>query len=406
MPKKGGATSVLLMTVVFAIAFIWAPAGSDSSPVPKGAGQKPATAVGERSMETANHPGMGLGALPLVDACETRSISAENPTGEKSGGAREVPDKEHPASELGKGMKVRPCIPLPAGSTTALAEIEGPATIQHIWITADPKAYRDCILRFYWDGEELPSVEAPLGDFFACGHGLRTEVSSLPVAVNPSGGFNSYWPMPFRRKAKITVENQRWEAIGGFFYQITYALGPVPDDAAYFHAQWRRSVTRRDWPGHVILDNVNGQGHYVGTYIAWTQLSNGWWGEGEVKFYIDGDDEYPTICGTGTEDYFGGAWGFHGSDGREESFSTPFLGLPLVRQERNEVPKYGLYRWHVMDPIRFKRDLRVTIQALGWWPNGKFQPLVDDIASVAYWYQTEPHAEFPAMPSLEKRWPR
>jgi len=272
--------------------------------------------------------------------------------------------------------------------------------IQHIWMTVDPKAYRDTILRFYWDGETNPSVEVPLGDFYAMGHGIRYKVDSLMVAVNPSGGFNSYWPMPFRKKARITIENQRPETIGGFFYQITYALEEVPQNAAYFHAQWRRSMTTRKNPEHVLVDGIEGQGHYVGTFIAWEQLSNGWWGEGEMKFYIDGDDQNPTICGTGTEDYFGGAWGFG------DTFSAPFVGYPLHRKKEGEIPKHALYRWHVPDPIRFKKNLRVTIQALGWWPDGKFQPLTDDLATVAYWYQLPPHKPFPAIPSRPERFPR
>jgi len=291
---------------------------------------------------------LGLGSLPLLCDAKSRSISAENPAGEVGGGAKEVPDAANPASRLGTGWKVRPCITLPKTSTTTLAEIEGPGTITHIWITVHPKAYRDCVLRFFWDGEDMPSVEVPLGDFFANGHRLRYNVTSLPVAVNPSGGFNCYWPMPFRESCKITIENQRWSDIEGFFYQISYELRDVAKEAAYFHAQWRRSVTDRAKPEHVILDSVKGRGHYVGTFIAWTQLANGWWGEGEIKFFMDGDTEYPTICGTGTEDYFGGAWCFG------ETYSTAFLGYPLCRKEPGEVPKHGAYRWHVMDPIRFR----------------------------------------------------
>lgn len=344
---------------------------------------------------------MGLGALPKLSKAKTRSICAENPKGEKGAGAQAVPPPQgHAASDLGQGWKVRPCITLPATSTTVLAEIEGPGVIQHIWITVDPKAYRDCILRFYWDDEESPSVEVPLGDFFANTHGMRYNVNSLPVAVNPSGGFNCYWPMPFKKSAKVAIENERWEDIPGFFYQITYALTDVADDVGYFHAQWRRSVTDRAKPEHVILDGVVGQGHYVGTAIGWSQLSDGWWGEGEIKFYIDDDDRFPTICGTGTEDYFGGAWCFG------DTYSTPFLGYPLWRREPGQIPKHGLYRWHILDPIRFEKNLKVTIQALGWWPNGRYQPLADDIASVAYWYQTEPHGKFPEMPALEQRFTR
>ncbi len=341
----------------------------------------------------------GLGGVPFLADARTRSICAENPKGEKGAGAQEVP--EGGAAEwLGKGWKVRPCITVKAGETVTLADIEGSGIIQHIWITVTEKAYRDCILRMYWDGEESPSVEVPVGDLFCCGHGLRTKINSLPIAVNPSGGFNSYWPMPFRKGARITVENQRWEDIGGFFYQIDYAQTRVPAEAAYFHAQWRRAMGTRECPEHVILEGLKGQGQYVGTYLAWTQLSDGWWGEGEIKFFIDGDGEHPTVCGTGTEDYFGGAWGFG------DTFSTAFLGYPLWQREPGQVPKHGLYRWHIMDPIRFDEDLKVTMQELGWWPNGKFQPLTDDICSTGYWYQLEPHAPFPELPAAHERWSR
>jgi len=332
---------------------------------------------------------------------ETRSISAENSEGAKGGGAKADPAGEGPARELGRGWKVRPCITLPAESTTSLAEIDGPGVIQHIWMTTRQQAYRDCVLRIFWDGEDSPSVEVPLGDFFCNGHGLRCNINSLPVAVNPSGGFNCYWPMPFNEGARITIESQHPEPIDGFFYQITYALGEIPENSAYFHAQWRRSVTTRELPEHTIIDGVKGRGQYVGTYLAWTQFSDGWWGEGEVKFYIDGDEKFPTICGTGTEDYFGGAWGFAG-----ETYSTAFLGYPLYHREEGKVPKHGLYRWHIMDPIRFNEDLRVTIQALGWWPDGVYEPLTDDICSVAYWYQHEPHAAFPQLPARRQRHPR
>jgi len=345
-------------------------------------------------------PNFGLGTIALLSHADSRSISAENPRGEKGAGAKAIADEFNAASELGQGWKVRPCITLEKNSLTTLAEIQGPGTIRHIWLTVDAKAYRNCIIRFYWDGEATPSVETPLGDLFCNGHALRCKINSLPIAVNPSGGFNSYWPMPFRKSAKITIENQMHEEIRGFFYQFDYSLGEIPENAAYFHAQWRRENCVKFKHEFTILDGVKGEGHYVGTYMAWTQLSNGWWGEGEIKFYIDGDDKFPTICGTGTEDYFGGAWGFG------DTYSTPFLGYPLWYKKENEVIKHGLYRWHIMDPIRFKEDLRVTIQDLGWNERAKLFPLTDDIGSVAYWYQTEPHAEFPEMLPVHERWSR
>jgi hypothetical protein len=342
----------------------------------------------------------GLSNLPLMRHAETRSISAENPTGEKGGGARATPGVNSPASQLGEGWKARPAIEVPGHQTVTLAAAKGPGAIEHLWMTVDPKFYRDCVLRFYWDDESTPSVEVPLGDFFAEGHGANYPVNSLPVTVNPTGGLNAYWPMPFRRSMKITLENQSPDKVSAFFYQITYSLEPIPANAAYFHAQWRRSSGTREHPQHVLLDGVQGRGQYVGTFLAWEQLSNGWWGEGEMKFYMDGDEKYPTINGTGTEDYFGGAWGFGAT------YSGAFSGYPYFAKDPGSIPKHALYRWHVPDPIRFNRDLKVTIQELGWWPNGKFQPLTDDIASVAYWYQTEPHRPFPPLPAREQRFPR
>lgn len=339
--------------------------------------------------------------LPLLTDAETRSICAENPEGEKGGGATAV-------NHLGEGWKGRPCITLPDDRTTELAAIDGPGIIQHIWFTVTddgPRGrtvLRDLVLRFYWDGEDRPSVEVPLGDFFANGHAMRCDVNSLPVAVNPNGGMNCYWPMPFEDSARITVTNRHGEEVGGFFYQITYSLTDLPDGAARLHAQWRRENPVTYHEEYTILDSVKGRGHYVGTYLAWAQLSNGWWGEGEIKFYIDGDSEHPTICGTGTEDYVGGAWGFGG-----RTYSTPFLGYPLHHAEPGRIIKHGLYRWHVPDPIRFKSDLRVTIQDLGFTPQPTgYEPLTDDISSVAYWYQTEPHARFPDLPSAKECWPR
>ena len=347
------------------------------------------------------NPVNSLGSVPFITDAETRSISAENPDGSRAGGAKAEPDEKNPARWLGKPWKVRPCIELPPTSTTTLAAIEGPGVIQHIWITVDPVAYRDCVLRMFWDGSDEPNVEVPLGDFFCNGYRQRVNINAIPINVNPLGGFNSYWPMPFQKSAKIDIVNERDESVHGFFYQITYSLESVPTEAAYFHAQWRRSDTTRDYPEHVILQDVKGRGQFVGTYLAWTQMSDGWWGEGEVKFFLDGDSEYPTICGTGTEDYFGGAWGFG-----NETYSAPYLGYPFQQDDQGSVPKHGLYRFHVMDPIRFKEDLRVTVQALGWWPGGVFQPLTDDIASVAYWYQTLPHTPFPELPSMRERFTR
>jgi hypothetical protein len=353
-----------------------------------------------------NGLGMHLGNLSRLSSAVTRSISAENPAGAKGQGGMAVEGTGAVvARELGQGWKISPSIHIGGESTVLLADIDGPGAIQHIWLTVNPLAWRQLVLRMYWDGEETPSVEVPLGDFFCNGWCVRCNVNSLPVAVNPAGGFNSYWEMPFRKHARITVENLSPDEVRGFYYQVDYTLTDVPEDRAYFHAQWRRSNPLPYKEVHTLLEGVRGQGHYVGTYIAWGVNNNGWWGEGEFKVYMDGDTDWPTICGTGTEDYFGGAWNFEHPKGEYGVFSTPYLGLPQVIKPDGlyqSQQRFGLYRWHVMDPIRFQQDLRVTIQALGWRVTTKgeprYLPLQDDIASTAFWYQAEPHAPFPALP--------
>ncbi len=345
---------------------------------------------------------MNLGNLSRLSRAVTRSISAENKTGEKGGGGAATNGTgAEAARELGQGWKVSPSIHIPPGATVTLAAIEQPGAIQHIWMTVAPRWWRSLILRCYWDNEPAPSVEVPLGDFFCNGWCVRCNVNSLAVAVNPAGGFNSYWEMPFRKSAQVTLENLAPEEIRNVFYQVTYTLTDVPDDAAYLHAQWRRSNPLPYQQVHTLLDGVSGWGHYVGTYMAWGVNNAGWWGEGEIKFYLDGDEDYPTICGTGTEDYFGGAWNFEHPPGKYGVYSTPFLGLPQVITPDGlyqSQQRFGMYRWHIMDPVRFASDLRVTIQALGWRSENRYLPLQDDIASTAFWYQAEPHAPFPPLP--------
>ncbi len=350
---------------------------------------------------------MSLGNLSRLSNARTRSISPENFTGEKGqGGTATEGTGKHASRELGQGWKVSPSVRVKAKQTFTMAEIEGPGAIQQIWLTPTGH-WRFLVLRMYWDGETEPSVEVPVGDFFACGWNQYAQVTSLPVCVNPGSAFNCYWVMPFRKSAKITVENvaDRDETV---YYQINYTLTDVPDDEAYFHAQFRRANPLPYKDVYTIVDGIQGKGQYVGTYMAWQVNNNGWWGEGEIKFYMDGDAPFPTICGTGTEDYFCGSYGFHavGADGvrRYQEYTTPYAGMPQVIRpdgldKANQ--RFGLYRWHVMDPVRFEKDLKVTIQALGWRSEGRYLPLQDDIASVAYWYQTEPHAPFPKLPSKD-----
>ncbi len=260
----------------------------------------------------------------------------------------------------------------------------------------DHKRTRDLILRIYWDGADTPGVETPLGDFFCNGWKKNVSIQALPINVNSSGGLNCYFPMPFRKHARVTLENRSPGDVAEFYYTINYALTDIPDDEAYFHAQFRRANPLPYKQEYVILDGIEGKGHYVGVYMAWQQNSEGWWGEGEFKAFLDGDGEFPTFCGTGTEDYFGGAWCF-GSN-----YSAPFLGYPLGESDRRPGNRHGLYRFHVLDPIRFEKDIRLTMQALGWRSWGRFLPLQDDISSVAYWYQTHPAKPFPPLPSFDE----
>jgi len=344
---------------------------------------------------------MSLGSLSRLSRAQSRSISPENFDGAKGAGGMAIEGTGSVcARDLGKGWKISPSVRIEPGRVFEMANIAGPGAIQQIWMTPTG-VWRQTILRFYWDREETPSVECPVGDFFGMGWGEYAHLNSLPVCVNPGSAFNCYWEMPFRRQCRITVENLAAETMV-LYYQVNYTLTEVPDDAAYFHAQWRRSNPLKQGEVHTLLDGVKGQGHYVGTCLAWQVNNTGWWGEGEIKFYLDGD-EWPTICGTGTEDYFCGSYNFD-RDGQYTVFSTPYSGLHQVIEPDGAYrsqQRFGMYRWHIMDPVRFQQDLRVTIQALGWRSGGRYLPLQDDIASTAFWYQREPHGVFPALPDRD-----
>jgi Protein of unknown function (DUF2961) len=332
----------------------------------------------------------------------TWSVSPENPTGGKgAGGMATVGTGAGAARDLGRGWKVSPSIDLPTGTTATLADLDGPGIIQHIWLTTDRSRLRELVLRLFWDGEETPSVEVPLGDFFCNGWpGQLALVNSAVIVVAPAGGLNSYWPMPFRQHARITLQNVSGAGVP-LYYQISYARREIPEQAGYLHAAWRRANPLGAPAVHTLLEGARGAGRYVGTYLAIEPNAPGWWGEGEFKFYLDGDEEFPTLCGTGTEDYFGGAWNFDLA-ARYVPYSTPYLGLPQVLpvdQIYQPGQRFGMYRWHLPDPIEFERELRVTVQALGWQSGGRYLPLERaDIASTAFWYQAEPHAPRDPLP--------
>ena len=357
-------------------------------------------------MTPFNGLNMHLGNLSLLSNAQTRSISAENFTGEKgqAGMATEGTGADA-ARDLGLTWKVSPSIHVQPLQTVTLAEIAGPGAIQQIWLTPTGN-WRFQILRFFWDDQTAPSVECPVGDFFAMGWGKYAQLSSLPVCVNPGSAFNCYWEMPFRKRCRITLENLSDE-VTTLYYQVNYALTDVPDAAACFHAQFRRTNPLPYGEVYTILDGVRGRGHYVGTAMHWGSNNRGWWGEGEVKFFLDGDGEFPTICGTGTEDYFCGSYNF--DVGKEEGgyreFTTPHAGLhQVIRPDGrySSQQRFAMYRWHIADPVRFEADLRVTCQALGWRAGPRYLPLQDDIASVAYWYQALPTKAFPKLPVRDR----
>ncbi|MEM9882002.1 MAG: glycoside hydrolase family 172 protein [Planctomycetota bacterium] len=363
-----------------------------------------------------------LSTIHRLSDAESRSISPENPDGRRAGGGRHVDPSHEPSSELGRGWKVRPCVEIGPGQSLDLADIAGPGVIQSVWMTMRGKP-RLAILRANWDGQPHPSVECPLADFFASAYGTPQRfvpVVSRAVCVNPGSAYNAYWPMPFREHARLTLTNLD-DAPLTLYFQINYTLTGVPDDAAYFHATFRRVNPLPKGEVVTLLDGVEGRGQYVGTYLAWALNHDRWWGEGEVKFYLDDDVDpahsdgravagstgFPTICGTGTEDYFGGSYNFEDkAERRYRTYCTPYAGLPdVVRPDglyRSQM-RFGMYRWHLPDPVRFRERIKVTVQALGWKPGGRrYLQRRDDIASVAYWYQTLPSLPLGTLPSRDE----
>jgi len=363
------------------------------------------------SQSVFNGLDMNMGNLYRLSDALTRSISPENFTGKKGeAGMANPADKDIPntanafraARDLGQGWKVNPFVRINPGETFTMAVIEGPGAIQHIWMTPTGN-WRFSIIRIYWDDETEPSVECPVGDFFGMGWCEYAPLTSLAICVNPGSAFNCYWPMPFRKKCRITMENVNDKDPMTLYYQIDYTLTQVPADAAYFHVQFRRTNPNTT-SDYTIVDNIGGKGHFVGVYLAWGVNNNGWWGEGEIKFFMDGDTKFPTICGTGTEDYFCGSYNFD-RGGQYKEFCTPYAGLvQVIRPDGTykSQQRFGLYRWHIMDPVRFNKDLKITIQDLGWRHDGRYLPQQSDISSACFWYQSEPHAKFPKFPAWQQ----
>ncbi|MCC6144750.1 MAG: DUF2961 domain-containing protein [Candidatus Hydrogenedentes bacterium] len=288
--------------------------------------------------------------------------------------------------------------PIPAGETLTIADLEGPGMITHIWNTIAPgeRGYAKLVVvRMYWDGEETPSVEAPLGDFFVIGHGEEAPMESLPVVVSSDGrARNCYWPMPFGTSARITITNEGKAPVAAFFWYVDWTkLESLPENTAYFHAHYRQEYPAVSGRNYKIAD-IDGRGHYVGTVLNVRQHLESWFGEGDDFFFIDGETE-PRLRGTGTEDFFCDAWGFR-------QFSTPYYGVPVWGNFK-PMSNITAYRWHLTDPVNFRESLRVEIEHKGVTFNDDgsvksgFEERSDDFASVAYWYQTEPHKPFAPM---------
>jgi hypothetical protein len=288
----------------------------------------------------------------------------------------------------------RDSIVIEPGRTAVLAEIDGPAAIHHIWTTiaAEPFYGRKIVLRIYWDDEKSPSVEAPIGDFFGVGHGLNRSFASLPITCSSEGrARNCYWYMPFRRSCRITVKNEGTRAVDAFYYYIDYReLTDLPAEAAYFHAQYRQEFPPAEGRDYRILE-AEGAGHYVGCSLSVLQRAMGWWGEGDDRIRVDGEPK-PSLHGTGSEDYFSDAWGM-----REGQ--SPFYGCPLQEEDFQAGSKATVYRFHIPDPVPFKKSIDVTIE------HGHANDRHDFVSSVAYWYQAEPHRAFAAFPAAAERLP-
>jgi len=307
---------------------------------------------------------------------------------------------------------------LPAGETLTLLEEPGPGVVTHIWITiASPENYhlKKLVLRMYWDNEPTPSVETTIGDFFGLGLGDYFTYQSLPLAVGSANALNSFFPMPFRKNAKITVSNEGKLPVDNFYFNIDFRAyqKPLPDDILYFHAQYRQATPNHGWtnqwnsngdpqvdkrPNLTGEDNyvwmeATGRGHYVGVTMSVLQNQDEWWGEGDDMFFIDGE-KLPSINGTGSEDYFLGAWDFG-----TQPFSYALFGAPVKGDERAG-SRSSVYRFHLDSPITFTKSLRATIE------HGHANHRSDNYFSVAYWYQTEPHGTFPTLPPVDQRIPK
>jgi len=359
---------------------------------------------------------MRLPLLALLAACFTAATFAQSPIAQPDL-TRQQTYTLHRASSTdptGANADFRSIAP---GATLTVLDADGPGMVSHLWFTiatGEPYHLKRIVLRIYWDGEKDPSVEAPIGDFFGLGLGIYHNWQSEMLSVGSDKSLNCFFPMPFRHHARITVTNEGKQRVGSFYYNIDYRTytQPLPDDTLYFHAEYRQAQPNRGWTNNWISngdplvnkktnldgkDNyvwmeAKGHGQYVGVTMSVLQNQDGWWGEGDDMFFIDGD-KTPSIVGTGSEDYFLGAWDFGG-----KPFSYRLYGAPIVGDELAG-SRSSVYRFHLDSPIPFTKSFKATIE------HGNANDRSDNYYSVAYWYQAEPHEPFPPLPPVEERLP-
>jgi hypothetical protein len=294
------------------------------------------------------------------------------------------------------------------GATATLLDVKGPGVITHIWFTinsSDRMHLKNLILRAWWDGESSPSIEAPIGDFFGLNLGEYFVYQSALLSVAPIKALNAYFQMPFDSAARVTITNEGKVRTDNLYFAIDYTTVPaLPPGLGRFHAQYRQAAPNKksaDTSGknlngedNYVFFEAAGRGHFVGVTHGVLQNSDGWFGEGDDMLFIDGDSQ-PTINGTGTEDYYNGAWDFNGN-----AFANLRQGAPYIVDPERTGGRYCLYRWHTEGYITFEKSIKVTIE------HGHANDRADNFYTVGYWYQTEPHAEFPTMPPPEARVPK
>jgi hypothetical protein len=321
----------------------------------------------------------------LDTGLDSRSISFENPTGAPGQGGKT-------SSNLGPGRKGAPAREIKAGETVEIGDIKGPGTIRHIWMTTsgEPLVQRACVIRAYWEGQAQPSIECPIGDLFGFAHGKITSYQSAIHSCGPTGGRNLWLPMPFAKRARFTFSNESDKPVT-LFYQLTYSLGDKhPKNVGRLHVLFRRENPTTEKKDFELLPQRLQKGRFIGSVIGIRNLHpDQWWGEGEIKVYRDGDQEWPTIVGTGSEDYVGLAWGIQ---------QAPFLYNGCSLNEKHFV---SMYRWHLPDPITWQREGRITIQQIAY--KDGLRETSDDWSCATFWYEPVPSASLPAMPDVRTR---